>query len=187
MRFRETEIPGVFLIEPERFEDQRGFFSRTWSRTLFAERGLRTDLEQSSLSFNPRRGTLRGMHYQIAPHEEAKLVRCTRGAIHDVAVDLRPDSPTYCRWTAAELTADNHRMLYIPEGCAHGLLTLVDDTEVFYQIAGLYSPECYRGARWNDPAFNIQWPVEVRVIADRDRDYADFPRDGRASSGGKNG
>ncbi|MFO0948652.1 MAG: dTDP-4-dehydrorhamnose 3,5-epimerase [Planctomycetota bacterium] len=176
MKFHETQIAGVWLIEPVRFEDARGFFSRTWSRALFAERGLRTDLEQSSLSFNPHVGTLRGMHYQIKPNEEAKLVRCTRGAIYDVVVDLRPESPTYCGWTAAELTAENHRLFYIPEGCAHGLLTLAENTEVFYQIAGLYSPECYRGVRWNDPAFKIRWPAEVRVIADRDRDYADYQK-----------
>ena len=156
MIFEPTGIGGVWVIEPERFEDERGFFARTWDTGEFEQRGLNGRLVQCSISHNGHRGTLRGLHYQAAPHEEAKLVRCTAGAIFDVAVDLRPDSPTYTRWFGVELSADNRLALYIPEGCAHGFLTLADDSEVMYQISELWAPDAARGVRWDDPAFRIR-------------------------------
>ena len=171
MIFQETPLPGAFVIEPERFEDERGFFARTWCRREFAERGLSTELAQCNTSFNTRQGTLRGMHFQVAPHAETKLVRCTRGAIYDVIIDLRPDSPAYRRWFAVELTAANLRQLYIPTGFAHGFQTLVDGSEVFYQISEFYHPDSVRGVRWDDPAFGIVWPLPVSVISPRDQAY----------------
>ena len=174
MIFRETGIEGVWVVEPERHADERGFFARTWDGDELAERGLNGNLSQCSISFNHRRGTLRGMHYQEAPHEEAKLVRCTAGAIFDVAVDLRPDSPTFTRWVGHELAAENRLALYVPEGCAHGFITLADGAEVAYQISERYAPEAARGVRWDDPTFAIDWPVEVNVISERDRSYPDF-------------
>jgi dTDP-4-dehydrorhamnose 3,5-epimerase len=173
MRFSETKVAGAFLIEPELITDERGAFARTWCREEFEAHGLNPSLAQCSVSFSHRTGTLRGLHYQTAPHQEAKLVRCTRGAIWDVAVDLRPESPTYRAWSGAELTAANRAMLYIPEGCAHGQLTLADDTEVFYQISVPYAPAASRGVRFDDPAFGIEWPGEIVVINDRDRSYPD--------------
>jgi dTDP-4-dehydrorhamnose 3,5-epimerase len=154
--------------------DERGFFARSWCEREFREHGLNSELVQCSISFNKERGTLRGVHYQAAPNPEAKLVRCTRGSLYDVALDLRPDSSTYLKWTAAELSAENHRALYIPEGCAHGFLTLEDQTEVLYQMSEFYYPEAARGVRWNDPAFGIEWPGKVEVISERDRIYPDF-------------
>jgi dTDP-4-dehydrorhamnose 3,5-epimerase len=173
MRFTETKVAGAFLIEPEPIADERGFFARTWCREEFTANGLNPELAQANISFNHRRGTLRGMHYQAAPHQEAKLVRCTRGAIFDVAVDLRPGSATYRAWVGAELTDANRAMLYVPEGCAHGFLTLADATEVAYQMSAPYAPAAARGVRWDDPAFGIEWPGEVLVINDRDRGYPD--------------
>jgi dTDP-4-dehydrorhamnose 3,5-epimerase len=174
MIFKDTGIDGVWVIEPERHEDERGFFARTWDPDEFAERGLNPELAQCSISFNRACGTLRGLHYQAPPHEEAKLVRCTAGAIFDVAVDLRPDSSTFRDWFGIELSAENRLALYVPEGCAHGFLTLADDSEVHYQISQDYVPDAGRGFRWDDPAFAIRWPREVVVINDRDRSYADF-------------
>ena len=174
MTFLETSVPGVLLVEIVAHEDDRGFFARTWCREEFRTHGLNPRLEQCSVSFNRARGTLRGMHYQVAPYEEAKLVRCTAGAIYDVVIDLRRASPTFGRWTAAELTALNRRMLYVPEGCAHGFLTLEDATEVFYQISEVYRPEASRGVRWDDPAFSIKWPADVCTMSERDRQYPDF-------------
>jgi dTDP-4-dehydrorhamnose 3,5-epimerase len=174
MRFLETALQGAFIIELDRQEDERGFFARTWCQREFIAHGLNPRLVQCNVSFNRRRGTLRGMHYQVAPYAEAKLVRCTRGAIYDVIIDLRPDSPTFTQWIAVELTADNHRMLYIPEQFAHGFQTLEDNTEVFYQMSEFYAPECARGVRWNDPAFAIAWPPAERIISERDRHYPDF-------------
>lgn len=174
MIFKNAILEGVFEVESEEYADERGFFARTWCREEFRTQGLNSELAQCSISFNHRRGTLRGMHYQIAPHAEAKLVRCTRGSLFDVALDLRPGSPTFGRWAAAELTADNRRAFYIPEGCAHGFLTLEDNTEVFYQISEFYHPGSARGVRWNDPAFRIAWPAEIAVISERDRTYSDF-------------
>jgi dTDP-4-dehydrorhamnose 3,5-epimerase len=172
--FTETRLKGAFVIEPEKLEDERGFFARTWCEREFAKHDLNARLAQCSVSFNHKRGTLHGMHYQVAPHEEAKLVRCTKGAIYDVIIDLRPDSPTFTRWIAVDLTSANRRMLYIPEGFAHGFQTLEDNTEVFYQISEFYAPECARGVRWNDPAFGIDWPEGERVISEKDRNYLDF-------------
>jgi dTDP-4-dehydrorhamnose 3,5-epimerase len=174
MIFIETKLNGSFIIDPERNEDERGFFARTWCQRELAEHDLNSNLAQCSISFNRKKGTLRGMHYQIAPHEEAKLVRCTRGAIYDVIIDLRPGSPTFTQWVAAELSATNHRMMYVPEGFAHGFQTLEDETEVFYQISEFYAPEYARGARWNDPMFGIQWPSADRTISTRDATYPDF-------------
>jgi dTDP-4-dehydrorhamnose 3,5-epimerase len=174
MIFREMSIPGVFVIEPERHEDGRGFFARMYCQREFARQGLATQLVQCSVSFNAARGTLRGMHYQVAPSTEAKLVRCTRGSIYDVVLDLRATSATFRRWAAAELTPSNHRMLYVPHGVAHGFQTLDPESEVFYQMSDFHIPDAARGVRWNDPAFAIEWPEEVSAISERDRDYPDF-------------
>jgi len=171
MIFAETRLLGAFLIEPERLEDERGFFARTWCQREFESHGLNQRVAQCNISFNRKRGTLRGMHYQTAPYAEAKLVRCTMGAIYDVIIDLRPDSPTFKQWLAVELTAENRLMLYIPVGLAHGFQTLVDNTEVFYQMFEFYHPECARGVGWNDPAFRVNWPLPVNVIADKDNTY----------------
>jgi dTDP-4-dehydrorhamnose 3,5-epimerase len=174
MRFTETKVAGAFLIEPEPIADERGFFARTWCREEFADHGLTPELAQANLSFNHRKGTLRGLHYQAAPHPEAKLVRVTRGAIWDLALDLRRDSPSYLAWFGAELSDANRHMLYVPEGCAHGFLTLTDDAEVAYQMSAPYAPQAARGVRFDDPAFGISWPGAVVVINERDRTYPDF-------------
>jgi len=172
--FKEIRLKGAFVIDLERFEDERGFFARTWCKKEFEENGLNSNLAQCNTSFNKKKGTLRGMHYQTGPHAEAKLVRCTQGSIYDVIIDLRPDSKTYKNWFAIELNKDNHKMLYIPEHFAHGFLTLEDNTEVFYHISEFYYPESARGVRWDDPAFSIKWPIEVSIISERDRDCPDF-------------
>jgi dTDP-4-dehydrorhamnose 3,5-epimerase len=172
--FTATKLPGAFVLEPERREDGRGFFARTWCRQEFAAHNLPTRLVQCNISFNTRRGTLRGLHYQAAPYGEAKLVRCTAGAIYDVIIDLRPDSAMFMQWLAVELTAENRRMLFIPEAFAHGFQTLVDHTEVFYQMSEFYVPDAARGIRWNDPAFGIRWPDAERIISERDQHYPDF-------------
>ena len=164
MNFVATPLAGVFLIEPEPIRDERGFFARTFCAEDFACHGLRSQFVQCSISFNARAGTLRGMHWQAPPHAEAKLIRCTQGAIYDVALDLRPASPTFKHWYATELTAENRRMLYVPEGCAHGFQTLVDDSEVLYQISAAYEPSAKRGAHWNDPEYGIQWPLPRKPI-----------------------
>lgn len=174
MQFHETQIPGAYVIELDRIEDDRGFFARSWCRDEFAARGLNPNVVQCNVSFNKRRGTLRGMHYQAAPHEEAKLVRCTRGAIYDVILDLRPDSPAFKQWVAVELSADNRRMLFLPEGLAHGFQSLCDETEVFYQMSAYYHPDATRGVRWDDPAFGIAWPLADPLLSCRDRSYLDF-------------
>lgn len=174
MILTQTKLKGSFLIEPEKLEDERGFFARIWSERELEAVGVDAPLVECSVSFNRRKGTLRGMHYQSAPHEQAKMVRCTRGAIYDVIVDLRPDSPTFKQWVGVELTADNHLMLYVPKRFAHGFQTLQDDSEVFYQMSAYYAPESSGGVRWNDPAFGIDWPEDERIIIERDREYADF-------------
>jgi dTDP-4-dehydrorhamnose 3,5-epimerase len=174
MIFSDTGIDGAWVIEAERLEDERGFFARTWDADEFADRGLNPGLAQCSISYNRARGTLRGLHYQVAPHEEAKVVRCIAGAIFDVVVDLRPHSSTFKDWFGVELSAANRLALYVPEGCAHGFLTLDEDCEVHYQISHSYAPEAARGVRWDDPAFGIQWPGEVVVMNERDRSYPDF-------------
>ena len=175
--FKETKLKGAFVIEPEKFEDVRGFFARSFSQQEFRDRGLQAEFVEAGISFNKRKHTTRGMHYQVPPHTQAKLVRCTRGAIYDVLIDMRPGSPTYKQWFAQELTGENRLMLYIPENFAHGFQTLEDGSEVFYQLSERYSPESERGFRWDDPAFAIQWPVtEGIIINDRDRGYPDFER-----------
>jgi dTDP-4-dehydrorhamnose 3,5-epimerase len=174
MKFKELPFSGSFLLELEENHDERGFFARAWCKKEFESRGLNSNLAQCSISFNKRKGALRGMHYQIKPYEEAKLVRCTLGAIYDVIIDLRPGSPTFKKWYATELSAQNRHMLYIPEGLAHGFLTLKDNSEVFYQISEFYHVECAKGVRWNDPAFNIQWPDAEIIISARDLEYPDF-------------
>jgi dTDP-4-dehydrorhamnose 3,5-epimerase len=172
--FTATTLPGAFIIDAERLEDARGFFARTWCERESQARGLNPRIVQCSVSVNKRKGTLRGLHYQAPPHQEAKLVRCTRGSIFDVVVDLRPDSPTYRRHLTVLLSAENGRMVYVPEGCAHGFQTLEDDTEVAYQMSEFYAPESARGVRWDDPAFGIEWPPDDRTIVDRDRTYEPF-------------
>jgi dTDP-4-dehydrorhamnose 3,5-epimerase len=172
--FIETPLPGAFVIEPEPLEDARGLFARTWCRREFEARGLETRIAQCSTSFNKRKGTLRGMHYQGPPAAETKVVRCTRGSLHDVIIDLRPDSPAFTRHFAVVLAADNRKMLYVPAGFAHGFQTLEDGTEVFYQISEFYSPDHGRGVRWDDRAFGIRWPEGERTIVERDRSYPDF-------------
>ncbi len=167
-----TKIPGCAVVRPERHADDRGFFARTWDGAELAAAGLTLAVSQCSVSYNHAAGTLRGMHYQAAPHAEAKLVRCTRGAIHDVCLDLREDSPTFRQWHGETLTEENGVALYVPEGCAHGFLTLADATEVFYMISAPYVPEAGRGVRYDDPAFGIAWPGEVAVIHPRDAAYA---------------
>ncbi|MBX3340261.1 MAG: dTDP-4-dehydrorhamnose 3,5-epimerase [Nitrospira sp.] len=174
MTFRETVLKGAFTIDLDRVEDERGFFARSWCVKEFEANGLDTRLVQCNVSFNKVRGTLRGMHYQVAPAAEVKVVRCTQGAIHDVIADLRPDSPTYKQAFSVLLSAENRRMLYIPKGFAHGFLTLTDDAEVFYQMSEYYAPECARGFRWDDATFAISWPDQVRIISSKDRNYPDF-------------
>ncbi|MEL6772486.1 MAG: dTDP-4-dehydrorhamnose 3,5-epimerase [Bacteroidota bacterium] len=174
MIFDETTLAGAFLLRPERHADERGHFARTFCRREFEAHGLEPIVAQCSVSFNDAAGTLRGMHYQAAPHGEAKLVRCTRGAVYDVIIDLRPDSDTYGQHFGAVLSADNGHALYVPEGIAHGFLTLKDRSEVYYQMNTFHEPEAARGVRWDDPAFNIHWPQPVRVIKERDASYPDF-------------
>jgi dTDP-4-dehydrorhamnose 3,5-epimerase len=174
MIFQASRLSGAFVIDPQRLDDERGFFARTFCRDEFAAHGLRPNFVQCNISLNSRKGTLRGMHYQDKPYEEAKLVRCTRGAIFDVIVDIRKKSVTYGQWFGVELTADNRRMLYVPEGFAHGFQTVEDDSEVFYQMAEMYKSEYARGIRWNDPSFNIAWPLPNPIISPRDAAYPDF-------------
>jgi dTDP-4-dehydrorhamnose 3,5-epimerase len=174
MRFIEHELPGVYVVELERHEDERGFFARVFCEKEFEEHGLPTRFPQCNLSRNERQGTLRGMHYQAAPHQEPKLVRCVTGAIYDVIVDLRPKSRSRLRWVGVRLTAQGGEALYVPPGFAHGFLTLKDDTDVFYQMGEFHVPDAARGFRWNDPALSIAWPSEPIVISERDRHYPDF-------------
>ena len=174
MNFVPTPLAGAYMVDPEPRNDERGFFARTWCQNEFEKHGLNPRLVQCNISFNIRKGTWRGMHYQEAPHEEAKLIRCTMGSICDVIVDLRPDSPTFRQHLTVMLSAKNRKMLYVPERFAHGFVTLEDDTEVFYQMSEFYAPESARGFRWNDPSFDIRLPLEVSVISGRDQSYPDF-------------
>ena len=174
MKFHETKLPGVFEVHIEQKTDERGFFARTWCINEFESHHLNPRLVQCNVSFNTNKGTLRGMHYQAEPHAEAKLVRCTSGAIYDVVIDLRPESPTFKSWVGVVLSAANRQALFIPERCAHGFFTLTDATEVFYQMSEFYHADSARGLRWNDPAFKVEWPGEVEVISERDRTYPDF-------------
>lgn len=181
MIFTETKLKGAYIIELEPIEDERGFFARSFCQTEFEKHGLNPSIVQCNISYNKTKGVLRGMHYQAAPYEEAKLASCIRGAIYDVIVDLRPDSPTYCQWFAVELTAHrspltaHYKMLYVPKGFAHGFQTLENNSVVFYQMSEFYHPECAKGVRWDDPVFAIEWPeTNNRVISDKDKSYPDY-------------
>jgi dTDP-4-dehydrorhamnose 3,5-epimerase len=174
VKFTETKLKGAYVIEVEPLADERGFFARSWCQKEFAEHGLNPNLVQCNISFNLKKGTLRGMHYQAKPYQEAKLIRCTRGAIYQVVIDIRPDSITFKQWVGVELTAENYKMLYVPKGMASGFQTLIDDTEVFYQMAEFYHPESGRVVRWDNPAFEIQWPIEVKIISDKDNSEQDL-------------
>jgi len=172
--FTETELPGAYIIELRKLRDERGFFARSWCQKEFEEQGLVARLVQANVSFNTKKGTLRGMHYQEPPYAETKLVRCTRGAIFDVIIDLRRDSPTYLQWIGVELSADDYKMLFVPEQFAHGFQTLQDNSEVTYQVSQFYTPGSERGIRYNDPAFGITWPFAVEVISNKDQSWPDF-------------
>ena len=174
MIFTETKLKGAYIIDVKRLEDERGFFGRSFCQKEFNEYGLRPNVYQTNVSFNKYKATLRGMHMQLAPHTETKLVRCTKGSIWDVIVDLRKDSPSYLEWIGVELTAESYRMLYVPENFAHGFITLQDDTDVTYQVSQFYTPSSERGFRWNDPSFNIQWIIEPKIISDKDRSHPLF-------------
>ncbi|RJO68879.1 MAG: dTDP-4-dehydrorhamnose 3,5-epimerase [Myxococcales bacterium] len=176
MQFTETRLPGAYLIDPEPIEDERGYFVTDWTRAELEARHLNAGLIQGNLSYNAKRGTLRGLHFQVAPYAEVKLVRCLRGALWDVIVDLRPDSPTFKQWTPVELSAANRRLLYVPEGFAHGYVTLEDHTEVMYLVSQYYHPEAARGLRWDDPAFGIPWPIPPACISARDRAHPLFEK-----------
>lgn len=174
LKFLPTSLAGVYIIDIEPLNDERGFFARNWCRREFEQHGLNTLHSQFSISYNIKCGTLRGLHYQTKPYEETKVVRCTRGIIYDVIVDMRPESSSFLKWISVELSAENRRMVYIPFGCAHGFQTLSDDTEVLYQISEFFHPESSKSLRWDDPVLNIEWPPAVRTISDRDRQYPDF-------------
>ena len=174
MIFRETKLKGAFIIEIEKREDERGFFGRSWCANEMKEHGLNVNIRQANISFNKAKGTLRGMHYQIAPHQEAKLVRCSRGSIYDVIIDLRKNSPTFKQWIGVELTQDNYKMLYVPEDFAHGFITLEDNCEISYLMSEFYVPGAGATIRWNDPLFNIEWPIVPKVISEKDRFQHNF-------------
>ena len=173
MIFESTKLKDAYIIELDKLEDERGWFARSWCQREFREEGLDPNLVQCNISFNRMMGTVRGMHFQLPPHAETKLVRCTQGALYDVIVDLRPDSPTFLRWVGVQLTAENRRTLYVPKGFAHGFQTLADNTEAFYQMSAFYAPEYARGVRWNDPLFDIHWPEEIIMISGKDQAYED--------------
>jgi dTDP-4-dehydrorhamnose 3,5-epimerase len=175
MIFTKTKLQGTIIIEIEKKEDDRGFFARAWCKNEFEEHGLAFNPVQANIAFSKTKGILRGMHYQIAPHEEAKLIRCIRGAIYDVIIDLRPDSSTYKQWIGVELGEDNYKMLYIPEGFAHGYQALTDNTEVYYQVSQFYSPKSERGVRWDDPAFGINWlEIDKRIVSEKDKCWPNY-------------
>ncbi len=176
MKFTETELAGAWFVDVEPHSDERGFFARTWCRREFEEHGIDSDFVQASVSYNRVAGTLRGMHFQRAPHDETKLVRCVSGAIYDVIVDLRQESETFGRWVGVELSAANRRALLVPKGFAHGFVTLADNSEILYQISEFYTPGHAGGLRYDDPALGIEWPVPIRVINDKDRSWPDFER-----------
>jgi len=173
--FTETKINGVYIIEPELLTDERGFFARSFCKEEFQKHGLKTDIVQCNISYNKKKGTLRGMHYQVAPFEEAKIVSCTHGAIYDVVLDLRKDSQTYCQWVATDLSGKNFKMMYIPKGCAHGFQTLEDDAMIYYQMMEFFHSECASGMRWDDPWFKIDWPIiHTVIVSEKDQKYPDF-------------
>jgi len=171
--FRETKLKGAFIIEVEKREDDRGFFARAWCKKEFDEHGLTASMVQSNIAFSKRKGTLRGLHYQGAPYGEVKVVRCTKGSLYDVMVDLRPGSSTYRQWVGVELTSSNHKMMYVPEGFAHGYQTLEDNTEVMYQVSQFYFPAFERGIRYDDPGVGIDWPLIDKIISDKDKGWPD--------------
>jgi len=174
MIFTETKLKGAYVIELEKREDDRGFFARTFCKSEALPYGLKTDIVQANMSASKKKGTLRGMHYQLAPHAETKLIRCTKGSLFDVIIDIRPESPTYKQWFGTELTADNYKMVYVPEGFAHGFVTLEDNTEAVYLVTAAYNKESERAIRYNDPAFNITWPVDVTELSEKDTSHPDF-------------
>ncbi len=175
MIFKETKLKGAYIIELEALEDERGFFARSFCQKEFKEHGLNPRIVQCNVSFSKREGTLRGMHYQVAPHQEVKIVTCIKGAVYDVIIDLRADSPTYCRWFGVKLSAEDYKMLYVPESFAHGFQTLQDNTVVFYHMSEFYHPECAHGVRWDDPEFKIRWPnIHHRIVSEIDKRCADF-------------
>jgi dTDP-4-dehydrorhamnose 3,5-epimerase len=174
MTFSETPLNGSYIIDIVKIEDERGFFGRSFCRREMEERGLNGGIMQANTSFTHKRGTLRGLHYQDAPYQESKLIRCVRGAIYDVIIDLRPGSPTFRQWTSVELSQENYRMFYIPEGFAHGYMALTDNVEVYYNVSAFYTPGAEKGIRWDDPGFMIRWPFEPVVISEKDRHHPDF-------------
>ena len=177
MLYQPTSLTGAYLLDLQKVEDERGFFARSWCVQEFAEHGLDTRLVQCNISFNKRQGTVRGMHYQLPPFAETKLVRCSRGAIYDVIIDLRPTSPTFLQWFGVTLSAENRTMLYVPQGFAHGFQTLADNTEVTYQMSEFYEPTYARGLRWDDPRVKVEWPLEITVMSMKDQCYPDFMPD----------
>ena len=174
MKFSETKLKGAYIIEIEKLEDERGFFGRSWCAKEMKEHGLNVNVSQANVSFNKKKGTLRGMHYQVAPYQEAKLVRCSLGSIYDVIIDLRKDSSTYLQWIGVELSGDNYKMLYVPEDFAHGFITLEDNTEIAYMMSEFFVPGAGATIRWNDPLFGIEWPILPVIISDNDRNQTDF-------------
>lgn len=174
MIFTETKLSGAFLVEVKKIEDDRGFFGRAWCRKEFEDHGLNGNVVQLNTSFSRYKGTIRGMHYQVDPYQETKFIRCTRGSIFDVMIDLRPESPTFLQWVGNVLSADNYTMAYVPENFAHGFITLEDNTEVYYPVTQFYTPGAERGFRFNDPTFKVDWPVEAVHVSDKDMGHADF-------------
>jgi dTDP-4-dehydrorhamnose 3,5-epimerase len=177
MKFIETKLKGAYILEINKIEDDRGFFGRSWCRNELADHGIKSDIKQINTSRTLKKGTIRGMHYQIDPYQEQKFIRCTRGRIFDVMVDLRPDSPTFLQWVGNELTEDNYRIAFVPENFAHGFVSLTDDCEVYYPVTQFYTPGAERGIRWDDAALKIDWPVPVIHVSDKDRSHPDFNLD----------
>ena len=171
MIFTETKLKGAYIIDVEKIEDERGFFGRVYCKKEFDKVGIESNIAQTNMSFNPKKGTLRGMHYQVSPYEETKLVKCTSGAIYDCIIDLRKDSPTYLEWIGVELTEENNRMLFVPRDFAHGFITLKDNTAIQYFVSQFYAPGAERGIKWDDPKINIQWPADVAVISEKDNNH----------------
>ncbi|WP_339925363.1 dTDP-4-dehydrorhamnose 3,5-epimerase [uncultured Cyclobacterium sp.] len=174
MIFTETELKGAYIIDINKIADERGYFARTFCKNEFEKIGLEANIAQANMSFNPKKGTLRGMHYQVAPYEETKLVKCVSGAIFDIIVDIRKDSPTYSKWTGVELSEENNRMLFVPRGFAHGFITLEDNTAIQYMVSQFYTPGAEKGIKWDDPKFNIQWPIDIAVISEKDNTHPYF-------------
>jgi len=174
MIFTETKLKGAYLVEIKKLEDERGFFGRAWCQQEFEEVGLNAQVKQINTSYSVHQGTIRGMHYQIDPYQETKFIRCTKGSVYDVIIDLRPDSPTFMQWVGHELSAENCRMVYVPENFAHGIVSLEDHSEIYYPVTEFYTPGSERGIRYDDPAFNIDWPVKISQVSDKDRNHPDF-------------